>query len=216
MKLLTKQQKSFRKEVIEQLNKLSPTDVVMFDNTSISPCYTLVVKPRQIIRKRIEKLLNDLKNIEPDHYYYPLKRLHITLIGNLDIKLNKTNLVDTLAKVLRKYNLKFYAYGTGSNYLSSSVICYPKFEIHQMRDELRQNLNIKGEDYTIHRSMYEHMGWINILRFTSTPSKEFLEKIRSYKNKEFGVIKAKSLQLYKTSSKVLNPAHSKLLAEFQT
>ena len=70
-------------------------------------------------------------------------------------------------------------------------------------------------DYKEHAAVWDEILWINIMRFTSQPSKELLDFIKSQRDLIIGEYTIDRWEIYQTSSKVLAPEESSLIHTFQ-
>jgi len=82
-----------------------------------------------------------------------------------------------------------------------------------MRNELRDKLH-KVPDTRNKGTPWDELSWINFVRFTSKPSSRMLDELRKHKSTPFGSFSAHTWELYKTTSRVLDPACSELVERF--
>ena len=194
----------FRKQSLEQLKNLRPEHIEIFDYEDLPQNDTAVFRLDKSTIETIKELQTKLRTYSDDQYYYPTDQLHITLIGNLDININPKRITIALKKCLTGYkDLEFVLLGLGSNQYGSSISAYPTFNLAKLRNNLRQEIGSQGDDYSIHLSAYEEVGWINYLRYLNRPDHKFLELLYKQKDTFFGYCKPRSLELYTNSSKVL-------------
>lgn len=210
--------KELRKEILEQLDSITPEGVSRFDpeKDDLLPLnYTLNVFPPKNIFNRFNIFMDELRRIEPDHYYTEPKKLHITILGQIDIKTPIDKLSNIVRNVLKNRQLSFKLLGVGSNKLVSSFTAYPQgFSIFEVRQELRQGLDLQADDYTKFLSAYEHVGWLNYLRYSHKPSEKLLAKLRNSRDVEFGIFQPRSIQLLKNTSRTLKKGSFEVVKEF--
>lgn len=207
---------AFRKESLNQLKSLRPEQIRMFDNESIKENYTIVLRPDSESLKHISSLIEELREVSPEQYYYPLKNLHLTVIGNIPIEVDEHKLTQAVENALSGYELGFNLLGLGSNQFCSSISAYPHdFSIHELRDKIRLVADVKGDDYSSILDSYEYVGWINYLRYLTYPSQMFLDRLYEYRNTEFGYLRPQIAQLFKNTSKVLDSKSAELIKEWQ-
>lgn len=200
----------FRQESINQLKQLKPEDVKVFNSSAIPLVYTVIARPNKETTAIIVKIQKQLKSIDPHHYYYPSAQLHLTLIGNIASSLNKDILINSLRKNLTS-PIQFILYGLASNKFCASISAYPlNYNLSNMREAIRKDIGDQGEDYQIHLSSYEKMGWINFMRYLKTPKQELLDELRRSSEEYVGLFKPENVEVSLTTSKVLDPRYSKL------
>ena len=205
----------FRHESLSQLHALQASQIRVFQFERISECYTLIARLDDASRREVLGLQNDLQQIDPTQFYYPEQNLHLTLLGNLPLTIDSKDLIEIVGAVLGKYSIQFNLEGMGSSESCASVSAYPHdFSIFTMREELRSLIGMKGDDYSSILQSYEYMGWINVLRYLHIPNQTLLEKMYSYKDTSFGMFTPKIIQLYKTTSKIIEPSESELIKEW--
>lgn len=205
----------FRLQSLDQLEKLRPENIITFDRTDIPINYTLVARPNDHILEVFKKLYFQLQDIEPNHYYYPYKDLHLTLIGNIPVDTDLENLIDAINVETSKTKFQFNLRGLGSNRYCSSVSCYPvDFSLHELRKNIRNRIHVHGDNYSTILESYEYVGWINYLRYLHKPSQQFLNKLFSYRDTDFGKMQSLTIQLYSNTSKVLDSRKAKLIHTF--
>jgi hypothetical protein len=201
----------FRKQSIKQLENLKPDDIQILTDDTIRENITIVTRPDYHTRERIQQIIEDLENIDLDQYYYSTDQLHITILGGLNITIEDGLITKALNTVLPKFNLNFKLQGIGSNKFASSVNAYPQFQIHELRENLRDIIGNYGDDYTIHLAIYEYMGWINYMRYLKQPQTALLNRLLTYKDTLFGTMKPIKIEAYRNTSKVLDLKKAKLI-----
>lgn len=207
---------TFRKESLDQLRSLHPDQVKLFHNEPIRENYTLVVRPEGESLKHIKNLIEELREIASDQYYYRVENLHLTIIGNIPVEVDVHKLTQAIEKALSSCELDFNLLGLGSNQFCSSVSAYPHgFSVHELRGKIRQIAGVKGDDYSSILDSYEYVGWINYLRYLTHPSQMFLDRLYEHRNTKFGHLKPRVAQLFKNTSKVLDTKTAKLVKEWQ-
>lgn len=205
----------FREASRKQLQTLKPEDIIIFDDKPIPENYTVIIRPKDETLEIIQNIIKQLKLIEPKQFYYPTESIHMTLIGNIDISIHPDIIVNSVQQIMNKYTMKFILQGLGSNNLCVSINTYPfEFSIHEIRNVLRKMLNHQGEDYQKFIEYYEYIGWINICRYLQIPQQSFLHLLYSYRDKIFGELVPVSIEIYKTTSKILAADRSTLIKKF--
>jgi len=208
-------QSQFQKASLEQLQALRPQDIEIFKNKPVPPNYTVIARPDEQTKQSLETIIGELKKLEPDQFYYPLDRLHLTLIGNLPLSTDVDQLINTVNEELQKTTISFQLKGLGSNARCLSTSAYPqKFSLHTFREHIRQAAGAHGDDYSSFLASYEYVGWINFLRYYRSPSQEFLDCLYTHRETVFGEMKPASVQIYRNTSQTIDPENSELLHEF--
>jgi 2'-5' RNA ligase len=193
----------FRQQSIDQLKNLKRADINIYDYKDSPPHYTIVGRPNKESIEIFRKLYSELQVIEPDQYYYPLDILHITFVGDLSIDTDTEQLINAGKNAAKGMNFEFDLFGIGSNKNSSGVTAYPiNFSIHEFREKIRKEIGQHGNDYSGILKNFEYMAWVNYLRYTKTPSQEFLDKLYSLKDTHFGKIRVDKLEVFKFWSRV--------------
>lgn len=148
----------------------------------------------------------------PDISTTPPKKLHITILGQIDAGIGFQVLTRTLKATLLNYRLKFKIIGVASNNSGASFIAYPEgFSIYALRQELREKLGVKTDDYTRYLSSYEYVGWINFLRYKAKPASRFLKYLNSKGNTHFGEVDRGKIVLMRNSSRLLRKGKYKVI-----
>lgn len=201
----------FRKQSLEQLGKLKPSGVVVFDQQSIPENYTIVAHLDDKTSNVVTSLQNGLGEIDREQYYYPVNQLHLTLLGNVKIATDP-KLISRAVKTVFKTPIEFILFGLGSNQYCASMSAYPyNFSITEHRKMLRDMIRDNGDDYSIHLPTYEKVGWINFMRYQQQPKDELLKELYANKDTYFGEFKVNKVSVYRNRSKVLAPNQSELI-----
>ncbi len=202
----------FRSQSMQQLEQLTPEQVVPFETDDIAPNYTIVLRPEEKAIAVTASLISHIHEIDPGHYMYPLDQLHMTLIGNLSIEAAPEVIIDAVKKYITKDALQFVLFGLGSNGQSSSISAYPhNLGLAQLRAVLRTAVGTHGDDFTSSLPAYEKVCWMNYMRYKHKPKQELLDFIRSQKDTRYGQISIDSIQLIKNTSKILDPKKCELI-----
>ena len=150
----------------------------------------------------VKTLTDKLKMFDPDQLITDVSQLHVTLLGQINTDSDVADLIATTQEFLNNNSLSFHLYGVGSSKKVASVTAYPvSFDVSSLRKKLRQ---IGGG--TIFDAPYEDLTWINFMRFLNKPKPGLLPALKSEINTEFGIIKPKSVQLLRNSSRLLSNA----------
>ena len=199
--------------VNRQLDQLMPSDVHPYETFELPPIYTLVAHPPDQIQNNIRVFSKELSaKLSSDDYYYAAPQLHTTL-QYIGTKIND-NTLPTLRTILKGRQIAVTAYGVGVNSRGVAVPVYDQSNgVLRLREELRSALDI-STNYTEHNKIWEELMWVSFTRFKRPPSQATLQTIREYRDRYIGSYAIQQWQLYKTSSRVLDPKKSELIEVF--
>jgi|GEM_PF-3141889 len=206
-----------KKAIDRQINELKVQDIVPFrinEDDKLKRNYTIHLIPPKKIIERLLEFSSVIKAKFPDHFFYNAKQLHITFLGNIDVNYDQNQLIKNTEELFEGFDLKFKLIGIGSNKHVSSFTAYPvNFSMHELREDMRGMLGQQADDYTIHTSSYEHLGWINYFRYLKHPDKKLLELLRSFTNTEFGNFTAEKIRILKNTSRTLQDSAFEIIYE---
>lgn len=160
------------------------------------------------------KELDKLMSIQKDLFFLDGEKLHITLVGEINVSTNTQKLIGLVNSWLSQNTVSFEMNGFASNKSTASILAYPTFDLHGFREEVRTGMGIKGTDYTIHLSVYEYIGWINFVRYTNVPNDEFLKHLKMGRDIDFGTLNSGKIKLLKNKSRLLKDGKFEVVHEF--
>ncbi len=202
----------FKGENEKDFNEFKAESITSYNSLLFDEQYTIVTRPSESVKQTIQGLIGKLKDLEPKHFYYPSENLHLTILGGITTQLD-SDVFANLEPVFSNYKLNFHLQGIRP---SSPIIAYPDdFSIHTLRDKIRETLGTEGENYSALNYYYEHIAWVNIMRFHQTPGSEFIALLQTFHSEYFGDFQAETIEVYKTNSRVLDPHHATLIKKFQ-
>ena len=205
-------------EMIKYYNKLyeDSTKKIISDNYQIdehidSPSdnrfgITLIMRPGIYIKNNIQKLLSELRAIEPDQYYYSNSDIHLTVLSVIScyngfvledislkdyIKLIKQN-INTLNEIKINFN------GLTA---SSSCIMVRGFPNGTVLNDIRENLRIgfkeSGLQQSIDKRYKLQTAHSTVVRFRKmfTHKLEYLKILKNYRDFNFGTFKTDTIEL---------------------
>lgn len=157
--------------------------------------YTLNCYPKdnKFIQK-LQKTLGKLVETDPNQYWYPMEKYHMTILGLIkytEEKHYEQKLISKIQATLDENHIRddldFYIAGMSSNNKAASVLCYPSgFDLFKLREDLRKALGIPGKDYTEYLNVYEKIAWINFIRYKHIPPQKFEEVLKNMGETDFG------------------------------
>ncbi|HUD44229.1 MAG TPA: hypothetical protein VMR41_01670 [Patescibacteria group bacterium] len=206
--------RQFEEYVHRQIIALKPEEIQIFSEDLVLENYSIIIRPDKELLSIIEKHIAELRIIDPKQFYYPLEQLHLTILGNIAISVDESKLVAIIEQIKKQYNFEFLLKGFGSNMHTASIFAYPQFALHDLREQLRKELNVSGDYTNPFFKGFEYTGWINFIRYKQIPSLKLIEKLRNIMAEEIGIMKSTQIELYRSSSKTFNPEHAKLLQSF--
>lgn len=178
--------------------------------------YTLVLRPNEEIISRLEKINQGMAEKFPGHYYYPLDSYHSTILGGIPVEsvVDESKPTETVQNILKDKNIVTQPFGVMQTKAGVIIPLYfPQDSIHKLREELRAGIKL-GQDYTSDHELWEHIGWIQLMRFTSQPTDDFTKYIRQIRATDFPKITNPKIELLTTTSKTLAPGKYQVIKNF--
>lgn len=186
---------------------------------------TLLVRPSENIKNKIQFLLDDLKQIDPIQYYYPSTDIHITIMSIIScyegFRLDQIStseyieLISSNLKEIDKFNITF----KGITASDSSVMIqgFPTDEnLNNLRNGLRNSFRSSNLKQSIDKRYTIQTAHSTVLRFREKLLRinEVLEVLDYYKDYEFGTFEVNELELVfndwyqrKNNSKLIKKFH---------
>ncbi|KQB39565.1 mutarotase [Flavobacterium aquidurense] len=191
------------KAILEENYKL---DTQIKDTSDSRFGITLLMRPNETIKAKIQLFLEELKTIEPEQYYYPDSDLHITVLSIIScydgFTLDKIQVKDYISVIqqslvhLDKINIEFR--GITASPSAVMIQGFPTDEsLNNFRDKLRENFKKSDLEQSIDSRYTIAAAHSTVMRFQEklqNPEKliEITEKFRDY---DFGELKVKNLEL---------------------
>jgi len=167
---------------------------------------TLLIKPPESIKKKVQIFLEEIKQIDPYQYYYPNSDIHITILSIIScyngFQLDQisipdyTNLIKKSLNKIDKFEMKFK--GITASDSGIMVQGFPENEIlNDLRNNLRENFKNSDLEQSIDKRYSLQTAHSTVVRFRRKlqNKNEFLEIIEKYKNYDFGSFEVKKLEL---------------------
>lgn len=199
---------------------VSPVDDYENDNQL---CLTSVVFLPEDLQKDIYKnLVEPLKRLDANQYFFLPKSLHLTIQNIKTIHHPPLFNSDDIAKVKDAFNQiipKYKSFSFELNGLfelptSFSIRAYSDETLLHLTTELKQKLIEVGvPDNKQYASKDVVFGNITVCRYTKTPNQEFINKLNELKNVNFGQLEVTTVSLI-TSNVVLDPKFTKIIQEY--
>jgi len=167
---------------------------------------TLLIKPPEKIKKKVQIFLEEIKQIDPYQYYYPNSDIHITIISIIScykgFQLDQISIPDYTDLIKRSLNKidKFEMKFKGITASDSGIMVqgFPENEIlNNLRNNLRTNFKNSDLEQSLDKRYLIQTAHSTIIRFRKKiqNKNEFLEIIEKYKNYDFGSFEVKKLEL---------------------
>ena len=167
---------------------------------------TLIIRPSNEIKKKIQDFLKNFKEIEPNQYYYPNSDIHITVMSIIscysDFDMSKIDVqkyIDLTEKCLLKgidLNITFKGITA-----SPSGVMVQGFmnnnELNDIRNRLRKAFKNSNVEQSLDKRYLIQTAHSTIIRFRKELShkEKFLELLDNSINYDFGTFKVNKFEL---------------------
>lgn len=167
---------------------------------------TLLARPPENIKAAIKVLLNDLQDTEPWQYYYPTTDIHLTGLSIISCYAGFTlNHIDTNAYVdlVQEVLQMHQPFKVSFRGLTASPSClivqgFPlDNELKNIRNGLREKFQTSNLQHSIDKRYCIQTAHSTIVRFRKpllNPAR-FLQKVKNYRNVDFGTFEVNELEL---------------------
>lgn len=158
---------------------------------------TLLARPSKDVKQNISNILQEIRRIAPNQYYYPKSDLHITILSiiscyagfSLD-QINQSdyqNIVQSTIDSIAPFEIVFCG-------LTASPSCimiqgFPKGDqLNVLRNELREKFKDSSLQHSIDKRYQLETAHITAVRFTEPfeNAERFISKIAKLKESDFG------------------------------
>lgn len=185
---------------------------------------TLLVRPSEQVAKRIFNVLEKLKSIEPDLYYYPECDLHVTVLSVISccsgFSVSEIN-PDEYVRLIRSVVQSVTPFEIRFRGITASPSCllvqgFPEDgQLKRMRDKLRSELIRSGLRHSIDQRYYIRTAHMTVARFSQKPSagERFVRKVATLRGAYFGSCTVHELELV-TNDWYLRKDHVKRIGTF--
>lgn len=186
---------------------------------------TLLVRPSENIKNKIQFFLDDLKQIDPIQYYYPSTDIHITIMSIIScyegFRLDQISTSDYIEligynlKEVDKFNITF----KGITASDSSVMIqgFPADEnLNNLRNRLRNSFKSSKLKQSIDKRYTIQTAHSTVVRFREKLLRinDIIEILDDYKDYEFGTFEVNELELV-FNDWYQRKKNSKLIEKFQ-
>ncbi len=167
---------------------------------------TLLIRPPENIKNSIQTFLNNLKQIEPNQYYYRNSDIHITVMSIIScysgFKLTQINLAEYLKVIAKSLeNKNNFSINFKGITASESGVMIKGFMSNETLNEIRDNLRLNFRNSNLEQSLDKRYSiqtaHSTVVRFRSEVKRkqEFIDTIEQYRNFEFGKFNVNKLEL---------------------
>ncbi|HOV83623.1 MAG TPA: hypothetical protein PLE52_02240 [Paludibacteraceae bacterium] len=167
---------------------------------------TLLARPDKNVKKKIQKFLEKLKQIEPEQYYYPTSDIHVTIMSIITCyngfnlhQINIQEYIDLIQKSINgfsKFNIEFKG-------ITASPSCvmiqgFPQNNnLTQIRNNLRNNFKNSNLQQSIDKRYKIQAAHSTVFRFKKrlNDKETFLKTIEQFRDYNFGSFSVDTLEL---------------------
>lgn len=166
---------------------------------------TILIRPSEKIKEKIQSFLDDLKKIEPNQYYYPNSDIHITVLSIIScyegFSLDKID-VEDYVKIIQKSledsgEIKIKFHGVTASDSAIMIQGFPTDEnLNNLRDKLRENFRKTTLEQSIDSRYSISAAHATVMRFTEklqNPIK-LIAKTNEFHDFDFGEFKVEKLE----------------------
>ena len=200
----------YKKLYHESINKISSDnyhiDTLIDSKNDRRFGLTLIIRPSNEIKTKIQDFLKNFKEIEPNQYYYPNSDIHITVMSIIscynDFDMSKIDVqkyIDLTEKcILKGIDLNITFKGITA---SPSGVMAQGFmnnnELNDIRDRLRKEFKNSNLEQSLDKRYLIQTAHSTIIRFRKELShkEKFLELLDNSINYDFGTFKVNKFEL---------------------
>lgn len=200
----------YKKLYHESINKISSDnyhiDTLIDSKNDRRFGLTLIIRPSNEIKTKIQDFLKNFKEIEPNQYYYPNSDIHITVMSIIscynDFDMSKIDVqkyIDLTEKcILKGIDLNITFKGITA---SPSGVMVQGFmnnnELNDIRDRLRKEFKNSNLEQSLDKRYLIQTAHSTIIRFRKELShkEKFLELLDNSINYDFGTFKVNKFEL---------------------
>lgn len=167
---------------------------------------TLLIRPNEEVKARINIFLDELKKVEPDQYFYPDSDIHITVMSIIscskDFTLNQISPNEYIELICRSLvdveKIKIQFKGVTASPSALMIQGFPTDEtLNNLRNRLRENFKNSGLKQSMDSRYEIFAAHATVMRFQEklhNPKKiiEIAEKFRDF---DFGEFEVKNIEL---------------------
>lgn len=167
---------------------------------------TLRIRPNAILTKSIHNFLEQLRQIEPDQYYYRVPDIHVTIMSIIScyrgFDLQRISVPDYIKVISQSIpavkNIAIRFTGITASPSCIMIQGYPEDDtLNTIRNTLRANFKNADLEQSIDKRYSIQTAHSTVVRFRKPLSKinEFIKMLEAYHHHDFGTLKANTLEL---------------------
>lgn len=196
----------YQKTYLEIANDNYYIDKQIDNSSDLRFGLTLLIKPNEAVKTKIENILQKIRETEPGQYYYPQSDLHITALSIIScysgfdlstIAINQySEIIQKSLKEVENFEIEF----KGITLSNAGVLVkgYPNNNsLNNLRENLRKNFRQTHLEQSIDSRYLLTTAHVTILRFRKKlyNSRQFLTFLEQFKEYDFGKSKVDTLEL---------------------
>ena len=204
---LTEHYKELYESSIKKIeNESYQTDLLIDSPVDRRFGITLLIRPPENIKNKIQLFLDRIKQVDPTQYYYPNSDIHITVMSIIScyegFQLDQIsipdyiNLIQESLNEIERFEIKFK--GITASDSGIMIQGFPENEnLNNLRNSLRTNFKKSNLEQSLDKRYSIQTAHSTVVRFRRKfqNKNEYLEIIESYKNSNFGSFEVKELEL---------------------
>lgn len=167
---------------------------------------TLLIRPPELIKNKIQSFLNELKKEDPTQYYYPNSDMHITVLSIIScydgFGLNQINPEAYIAIILENLaalqDLEINLNGITASNSTIMVQGFPTNDsLNSFRDLLRKAFQNTSLEKSIDSRYTLFTAHISVCRFRKpiTDTTKLVSLLEKYRKTDFGKFEVKEIEL---------------------
>jgi len=167
---------------------------------------TLIARPDAAIRKHVARFLRQLKEVEPEQYYYFVSEFHLTILSMFTATLNPEPFFARIEHYVSAVNLALRKVASiqiefrGVTASPSTVMIQGFFEsdaLNDLRDALRDQLRIQNLSDGLDRRYRLETAHMTVARFRAPlrDGEGFARTLEEARQRPFGLMRIRSLSL---------------------
>lgn len=165
---------------------------------------TIIIRPGQEVKASIEAMLNALRQIEPDQYYYPSDDMHVTVLSVIScyngftrqsyLPKDYLKVIERSLPDIRRFKMHFQGITASPGCIM--VQGYPEGMLNLLRTNLRNNFKNTGLQTSFDKRYRLEVAHSTVvrLRHKITDNKKFIDLLEHYRRHEFGTSMANEIE----------------------
>ncbi|UII19180.1 2'-5' RNA ligase family protein [Fulvivirga ligni] len=196
----------YKKSIQTIQSEVCTTDPLINDPADDRCGLTLLARPPHGIKENIQGFLQQLKSVEPHHYYYRNSDIHITVMSIISaysgFQLNQAHVPDYIEKVVEALSsikpFKVHYKGITASPSSIMICGYPEDStLNQIRTNLREVFKNSDLEESIDKRYTIKTAHSTVVRFQQplNQKEKYLRLLDEYHHFDFGSFEVKTLEL---------------------